>query len=157
MVQALRDLVGATRPSVVFAAIAGLQWISDGCRDGAWSNFSYKTTAYALVGRGLVVVNRRRKQWTTTVTPDGEFYLAHGRYRRDRDDPATRADAASGQPDGDITGLAEGLITELKSGNGNVVVQAPSQRQRARCRTVARAVTKIWNAAGKPPPTVDVT
>jgi hypothetical protein len=52
-----------------------------------WSSFSYKTTAYALAARGLVVVNRRTKQWTATVTRDGEFYLAHGQYRNDPEDP----------------------------------------------------------------------
>jgi hypothetical protein len=60
-----------------------LKWISDGCPEGVWSDFTYKTTAYALASRGLVKVVRRRDNWSAAVTEDGELYLTHGRYVAD--------------------------------------------------------------------------
>ena len=50
-----------------------LQWISEGCPDGVWRDFTYKTTAYALASRGLVTVDRRRKQWSAALTDEGHF------------------------------------------------------------------------------------
>lgn len=117
-----------------------LRWISEGCPDGVWSNFSYKTTAYALSARGLVVVRRKRKQWAATITQEGAFYLAHGHYRSGPDRGAANAAVPPRNPDGDIAGLAEHLVAELEAGNGIVVVRAPSHTQRARYR---RAIHRL--------------
>lgn len=117
-----------------------LRWISEGCPDGVWSDFSYKTTAYALSARGLVVVRRRRKQWSATITQEGAFYLAHGHYRRGPEPGAANAVLPPRDRDDDIAGLAEHLVAELEAGNGIVVVGAPSQTQRARYR---RAIHRL--------------
>lgn len=57
-----------------------LQWLQDGCPDGVWRGFTYKTTIYALEARGLATVDRRRNSWCASLTDAGRFYLAHGRY-----------------------------------------------------------------------------
>jgi hypothetical protein len=57
-----------------------LRWIHDGCPEGRWSDFTYKTTAGALQGRRLVDVSKRGGTWSATVLPAGVFYLAHGGY-----------------------------------------------------------------------------
>ena len=51
-----------------------LKWIGDGCPEGVWSDFTYKTTGYALAARGLVEVVRRRDRWSAAITEDGQFY-----------------------------------------------------------------------------------
>lgn len=56
-----------------------LQWISDGCPDGVWPDFTYKTTAIALQGRRLAKVSKRRG-WYADITEDGRYYLEHERY-----------------------------------------------------------------------------
>lgn len=57
-----------------------LRWISDGCPDGRWTDFSFKTTANALASRRLVTVSKRGGGWSAAVLPAGEHYLAHERY-----------------------------------------------------------------------------
>lgn len=116
-----------------------LRWISEGCPDGVWSDFSYKTTAYALSARGLVVVRGKRKQWAATITQEGAFYLAHGYYRGPEHRTANSA-VPPHDPGDDILSLAEQLVAELKSRNGIVVVRAPNQTQRARYR---RAIYRL--------------
>lgn len=118
-----------------------LRWIEEGCPDGVWSNFSYKTTAYALSARGLAVVAKSRKRWTATITEEGAFYLANGRYLSDVGGPAEEiADQRTLTPDGEDTGLAKQLARELISGDGVVVVRTPSSSQRARYR---RAIHRL--------------
>jgi hypothetical protein len=118
-----------------------LRWIGEGCPDGVWSNFSYKTTTYALSARGLVVVHKGRKRWTATITQEGAFYLAKGHYPSDIRDAAEEvADQRTLNPEGKLTGLAEQLVTELTSGDGIVVVRTPSNTQRALYR---RAIHRL--------------
>ncbi|WP_421874629.1 hypothetical protein [Mycolicibacterium wolinskyi] len=57
-----------------------LSWISDGCPDGRWSDFTFKTTATALSSRRLVAVSKRGGMWSATILPAGEHYLAKGDY-----------------------------------------------------------------------------
>ncbi len=57
-----------------------LQWIGDGCPDGVWADFTYKTTAYALASRGLVTVVRGRYKWSSMTEVWG-LYLDIGDYR----------------------------------------------------------------------------
>jgi hypothetical protein len=58
-----------------------LRWIDDGCPDRDWPDFTHKTTASALAGRGLVIVRCRAKRWEATITDnDGRYYLDHGAY-----------------------------------------------------------------------------
>jgi hypothetical protein len=49
-----------------------LRWISDGCPDGRWNDFSYKTMANALEWRGLVAVSKRGGVWTASILPAGQ-------------------------------------------------------------------------------------
>jgi hypothetical protein len=113
-----------------------LQWISDGCPDGAWSDFSYKTTTYALAARGLVAVDRRHDQWSATTTERGEFYLAHGSYPTGPDDHRSRAVDASEA----IDELASQIVEDLTARNGELVIRDPDPQLRARYR---RAINRL--------------
>lgn len=57
-----------------------LHWISDGCPDGRWADFTFKTTANALVSRRLVTVSKRGGRWGAAVLPAGEYYLTNRQY-----------------------------------------------------------------------------
>lgn len=57
-----------------------LRWISDGCPDGRWTDFTFKTTANALASRRLATVSKRRGSWSAAILSAGEFYLANGTY-----------------------------------------------------------------------------
>jgi hypothetical protein len=57
-----------------------LHWISDGCPDGRWEDFTFKTTANALASRRLVTVSKRGGVWGAAVLPAGEYYLTNGQY-----------------------------------------------------------------------------
>jgi hypothetical protein len=57
-----------------------LRWISDGCPNGRWADFTFKTTANALASRRLVTVSKRGGTWGAAVLPAGEFYLANSQY-----------------------------------------------------------------------------
>lgn len=60
--------------------LAVLRWIADGCDMDNPVTLAFKTSAVALHNRGLVEVDRRRGQWSATLTGKGTHYLEHGRY-----------------------------------------------------------------------------
>lgn len=111
-----------------------LQWVNDGCPDGVWRDYTYKTTAYALAARGLISVDRRRGRWSAQITEDGSFYLAHGRYPSDTRSPVARSDRA--ETGSALDDLAEKVLAELTSGDGTLTVASPSERERAQYRRV---------------------
>jgi hypothetical protein len=118
-----------------------LQWIGEGCPEGVWRDFTYKTTAYALASRGLVTVDRRRKQWSATLADEGKFYLAHGHHPSDRD-PIGNTHTSS-ESDSDTSDLASGLLAELVAAGGHVIVASPSEKQRVRYRrAIHRLITE---------------
>ncbi|OBG96899.1 hypothetical protein A5697_20285 [Mycobacterium sp. E3251] len=57
-----------------------LRWIKEGCPDGRWTDFTFKTTANALASRRLVRVSKRGGVWSSAVLPAGEYYLTHSQY-----------------------------------------------------------------------------
>ncbi|MEB3023569.1 hypothetical protein [[Mycobacterium] crassicus] len=57
-----------------------LRWIHDGCPDGRWIDFTFKTTANALASRRLVTVSKRGGQWSAAILPAGEHYLTNDTY-----------------------------------------------------------------------------
>ncbi|MGV0578101.1 hypothetical protein ABQE57_05940 [Mycolicibacterium elephantis] len=57
-----------------------LRWVSDGCPQGHWEDFTYKTTASALEWRGLITVSKRGGIWTASITEAGAHYLKTGNY-----------------------------------------------------------------------------
>lgn len=59
---------------------AVLQWVADGCPDGAWPDDTHKHSARALETRGLVAVRRRNGVWHAKLRPGGQHYLEHGDY-----------------------------------------------------------------------------
>ena len=108
-----------------------LQWIGQGCPDGVWPDFTYKTTTYALAARNLVTVDRRHGSWSAALTKVGQFYLDHGHY------PMEQTPAGSpptGDSIADIEALAAEILTELAADPRTVTVLAPTVRQRARYR-----------------------
>jgi hypothetical protein len=59
-----------------------LRWIGDGCPDGHWTDFTYKTTAKSLRNRRLVTITNKGC-WNATIDPAGVYYLNHGDYPAD--------------------------------------------------------------------------
>lgn len=57
-----------------------LHWISDGCPDGRWTDFTFKTTATAIASRRLIRVSKRGGIWSAALLPAGEYYLANSKY-----------------------------------------------------------------------------
>jgi hypothetical protein len=57
-----------------------LRWIGEGCPDGRWTDFTFKTTAPALASRRLVSVSKRGGLWGAAMLPAGEHYLSKGQY-----------------------------------------------------------------------------
>lgn len=57
-----------------------LRWINDGCPDGRWTDFTFKTTATALASRRLVTLSKRGGVWSAALLPAREHYLANDRY-----------------------------------------------------------------------------
>lgn len=57
-----------------------LNWINDGCPEGRWTDYTFKTTAQSLASRRLVTVSKRGGTWKAAILPAGEHYLATGAY-----------------------------------------------------------------------------
>lgn len=57
-----------------------LKWINDGCPDGRWTDYTFKTTAQSLASRRLVTVSKRGGTWKAAILPAGAHYLATGAY-----------------------------------------------------------------------------
>lgn len=57
-----------------------LKWINDGCPDGRWTDYTFKTTAQSLASRRLVTVSKRGGTWKAAILPAGEHYLATRAY-----------------------------------------------------------------------------
>ncbi|MCV7229086.1 hypothetical protein [Mycolicibacterium komossense] len=57
-----------------------LRWIRDGCPDGRWTDFTFKTTATALASRRLVTISKRGGVWSAGILGAGEHYLANSDY-----------------------------------------------------------------------------
>ncbi|WP_319446904.1 MULTISPECIES: hypothetical protein [unclassified Mycobacterium] len=57
-----------------------LRWIHDGCPDGRWPDFTFKTTAAALASRRLVTISRRGGVWSAAILAAGQHYLTSGQY-----------------------------------------------------------------------------
>jgi len=62
--------------------IAVLRWIHEGCPEGRWNDFTYKTVAIALQSRRLVSVSKRGGRWKATIEQAGLHYLEHGDFPR---------------------------------------------------------------------------
>ena len=75
-----------------------LQWIADGCPDGVMTGYTYKVTAKALQGRGLVKAGVRGGGWRAEATDAGRYYLRHGGYPpgMQRKQPLPRTAAGAG-------------------------------------------------------------
>lgn len=108
-----------------------LRWISQGCPEGVWPDFTYKTTTYALAARNLVKVDRRHGSWSAVLTAAGRFYLDNGHYPYEQNGigshPATDSAAA-------IEALAADILAALDKDGHTLTVRAPSARERARYR-----------------------
>ncbi len=56
-----------------------LKWIADGSPEGVMTDETHKHSAAALKNRRLAKVSKR-DGWHATITPDGLYYIEHGRY-----------------------------------------------------------------------------
>lgn len=109
-------VVGKRRRPVNDRQLEVLVWIVAGCPSGVMTDSSYKTSAAALAGRGLVVVKRRRGSWSAEATEEGRFFAEHGRYPSTPDAAGTRdrdRRTGSGSP-------VKQLIAQLVDGSGVV-------------------------------------
>jgi hypothetical protein len=114
-----------------------LQWISQGCPDGVWPDFTYKTTSYALAARNLVTVNRRHGSWSAVLTDAGRFYLNNGHYPSQQRQTESRASEDSATA---IEALAADILAQLAEADHTLTMRSPGPRERARYR---RAIHQI--------------
>ncbi|MFL4947586.1 hypothetical protein ACJ6WE_09460 [Streptomyces sp. MMS24-I31] len=56
---------------------AVLDWVSQGCPDGVWTDSVFKTGAQALQSRGLIKITKRLGSWFAQPTEKGRQYLLH--------------------------------------------------------------------------------
>ncbi|MFC8346478.1 hypothetical protein [Streptomyces sp. NPDC057280] len=54
---------------------AVLDWVGQGCPEGAWPDSTYKTSGQALQNRGLIKITKRRGQWSAHLTEKGRQHL----------------------------------------------------------------------------------
>lgn len=135
-----------------------LGWVSDGCPNGVWDDFTYKRTTYALADRGLVTVDRRRHSWSAALTERGRYYLAHSTYPPDPAQAAAPADpqaptktarsksdrrpAQAREPIGAFSVSPDDLVAALQAKDGVLTVADPTVGVRAAYRSaISRAVT----------------
>jgi hypothetical protein len=125
-----------------------LQWVANGSPDGVWTDFTYKTVAYGLARRHLVVVERRPSSWRATITAQGTYYLQHGSYpladTADQrtplgQDTAKPAPARTGPP---VSISPQSLIDDLQA-DGTITLTDPTAPTRAAYRrAISRAITE---------------
>lgn len=114
-----------------------LRWISEGCPEGRWADHSYKTSAVALQGRGLVVVRRTRGSWWAELTDDGRYYVAHGRYPGARSAPRqgkAREENVARQPAHQPRVEIPDLVERVRRAEGVLRVEDPDPGWRAAYR-----------------------
>lgn len=121
-----------------------LRWVDEGCPPGRWGDHTYKTSAQALAGRGLLVVSKRRGVWSAAITEDGRYYLANGHYpprRVDRARKPTRKTAPTMSRTG--PGKESIAVTELlhrvQDADGVLRVEDPDAALRAAYRRALSA------------------
>jgi hypothetical protein len=123
-----------------------LQWVASGSPDGVWTALTYKTVAYGLAGRHLVVVERRRNSWRASITAQGTYYLQHGRYppagTPDRRRPPSQDTAAPERIGPSVSVSPRSLIDQLQA-DGIVTLTDPTAFTRAAYRSaISRAITE---------------
>lgn len=107
---------------------AVLDWITNGCPDGTWSDTTYKVSAQALQNRGLVKITKRRGYWTAELTDKGRQYSGG--------ENSSSAETSSRTPEGPGAGArkprprttpkthaiyADQLLEELAANNGYLI------------------------------------
>lgn len=132
-----------------------LRWVADGCPDGRWpaDDFTYKTTAGALKGRGLITIKGHGRTWQAATTDAGTYYLDHGEYPPGHSGggtPGGRRRGAAGmtanQEPVDLGDKAQAtldeakaLIEQISASGGSITVADPSKPVRARYRRLLHA------------------
>lgn len=130
-----------------------LRWIDEGCPEGRWAedDFTYKVSAVALKGRGLVTIKGHAATWSATITDAGSHYLEHGDYpagharprrstngkgsaRKVAAPPLDLSDAAA-----DTLAQAKQLIQRLQQESGKVSIADPEDSTRAKYRRLLHA------------------
>lgn len=152
-----------------------LAWVAEGCPVGRWQDYTYKSTALALQGRGLIAVSKKGGTWSAALTPDGEHYVANGDYPAERYDKQINAHrrpqgvkrpAGSNRPPTTPTpqqGVTQAgslpcvlpaaptelqaLWTRLNAAGGRLVVDSPPWTGRVR-DTVSELNKESWLPAG---------
>lgn len=132
-----------------------LRWIAEGCPTGWWTDFSYKTTCYALDSRGLADVDRRRESWSARITDAGRYYLEHGAYQEvtldavaDRDPEPRRWPTADGAKVPSAAEYAAAVLQRVKDEGG--IVDLGKVEWRYPEREIEGAARRSpWRVAGK--------
>lgn len=132
--------------------LATLQWIGDGCPDGRWDDFSYKTTCYALAARGLAEVDRRPASWSATITEAGTYYLQHGRFPGSTLAELQARAKAGGRHRHDGVSAAEfaaAIVQELEASDGDVFEFSDAGYHFNSQEVAKAAVRSPWRPADK--------
>lgn len=142
-------------PPVNARQLKVLRWVADGCPEGQWAadDYTYKTTARALKGRGLVTIKGHGLTWRASITEAGTSYLEHGEYpsghAESQTSRAPRRGAAGqiavaepvklGDKAQETLDEAKALIEQIRATGGSITVADPSESVRARYRRLLHA------------------
>jgi hypothetical protein len=98
-----------------------LRWIRDGCPEGRWDGYTYKTVAIALQSRRLVSVSKRGGRWTAKIEQAGIHYLEHGDFP-----PGHFPKQRHYQPR--VTTAQPRAVSQDSRQSGNAAVRLPPER-----------------------------
>jgi hypothetical protein len=122
--------------------------VANGSPDGVWTDFTYKTVAYALAGRHLVLVERRRNSWRATITAQGTYYLQHGSYppadiAGGRTPPGLdTAKPAPERTEPAVSVSPQSLIDDLQADGTMTLADPPASTRAAYRSAISRAITE---------------
>lgn len=128
-----------------------LQWIADGCPDGAFKGYEHRVSAAALRTRGLVTISGRGPAWVAEITPAGQAALLEG---SQVPDTTERVLAQPAQPKRDpdrpkrALSPTDQLIADVLAAGG--VLRVPAWRQQGEPDYRQRVVSA--QRFGKVPP-----
>lgn len=78
----LRDNVGINRyPALNSLQLKVLNWVNDGCPDGAFDDWSHRLPAGTLHEHGPLTDQGRGPTWETILTDAGKYYLDNDKRR----------------------------------------------------------------------------
>jgi hypothetical protein len=128
--------------------LALLRRIADGVEPVTSREYHLATTVYALRNRGLVATTRTGGGgWTASITVEGRYYLAHGRYRADATEAVTERSKPTEADRKPPSISGEDLVQRLVDAGGSLHIGDPEPAVRAAWR---RAIHTAANGGKLP-------